>query len=151
MTRYVYPLVSGVTAAGVTFLLCFHYWPWLSEPKNGLTLLLSVWTLSSMAVAGWRPRVGWGLALAGQIPWAAYTYYADAWGFLPLNIGLTGVYAWNLWRAPRGNPLWPLVRDAYHSNESAQFLVHPESMAYAQMRTTARLLDAAVTKHSDER
>lgn len=61
-----------------------------------LPWLLSAYTLAAMFVAGGRPRVGWTLALAGQPLWFAYSWAADAWGFLPLNVGLTIVYYRNL-------------------------------------------------------
>jgi hypothetical protein len=61
-----------------------------------LPWLLSAWTLGAMWLAGGRPRAGWKLALAGQALWTAYTFAAGAWGFLPLNIGLTVVYYRNL-------------------------------------------------------
>lgn len=63
-----------------------------------LPWVLSAWTLGAMWLAGSNPRVGWTVALAGQLPWTAYTVLASAWGFLPLNIGLTIVYYRNLKR-----------------------------------------------------
>lgn len=65
-----------------------------------LPWLLSVQTLGAMWLAGSNPRAGWRLALAGQLLWAAYTALAHAWGFLPLNLGLTFVYYRNLKRNP---------------------------------------------------
>lgn len=61
-----------------------------------LPWFLSAWTLGAMWIAGGQPRKGWIFALVGQLPWTAYTFASGAWGFLPLNVGLTIVYYRNL-------------------------------------------------------
>lgn len=101
MTKRLHPAVIGflsVLGAILGTVVLLHYWPWLMVPKNGLPFLLSLWTMLSMWLAGSNPRLGWQFALARQVLWLAYTWFADAWGFLPLNIGLTFVYWRNLYR-----------------------------------------------------
>jgi hypothetical protein len=66
-------------------------------PLDVLPWALSVQTLGAMWIAGHNPRVGWFFALVGQTTWTGYTFAAHAWGFIPLNVGLTIVYYRN-WR-----------------------------------------------------
>lgn len=94
MTRAVIALSLVLCAAVLA-----HALPWLLTQRPGLPTLLSVWTLTSMYLAGSNPRRGWTLALLGQIPWALYTYYSGSYGFVWLNVGLTAVYVRNLWLA----------------------------------------------------
>lgn len=61
-----------------------------------LPWVLSAWTMFAMWIAGGNPRLGWKLALWGQIFWWSYTFTSSAWGFMPLNIGLTLIYWRNL-------------------------------------------------------
>lgn len=91
------------------FLACVMTWLTI------LPYLLSVWTLCAMWLAGSNPRHGWYMALAGQVLWFAYTWAADAWGFLPLNIGLTFVYLRNFAKAAkRPDTTWEL-QQALHT------------------------------------
>lgn len=65
-----------------------------------IPLVLSVNTLALMWLVGNKRVLGWVLGLGGQVVWFAFIVVFEAWGLLPLAIGLTVVYARNLvrWR-----------------------------------------------------
>jgi hypothetical protein len=43
-------------------------------------------------------RAGWVVALANQALWLAWIVLTELWGFLPMNIALTALYARNYWK-----------------------------------------------------
>lgn len=62
---------------------------------KALPWLLSANTLYVMFLAGNKRRYAWALGLAGQALWLLWIILVQAWGLLPMNIGLWVVYARN--------------------------------------------------------
>lgn len=65
--------------------------------KQLIPLILSVNTLTVMWLVGNKRTLGWTLALIGQAVWFLFIVVFEAWGLLPLAVGLTVVYSRNLW------------------------------------------------------
>ncbi len=69
-----------------------------------LPWLLSAITVTSALMAGSLHRSAWSLSLVNQSLWLLWIVTTHSWGFLPMNIALTAVFARNHWRwtrAPR--------------------------------------------------
>lgn len=62
---------------------------------KALPWLLSANTLYVMFLAGNKRRYAWALGLAGQALWLLWIILVQAWGLLPMNIGLWVVYSRN--------------------------------------------------------
>jgi hypothetical protein len=62
-----------------------------------IPFILSANTLTVMWLVGNKRTLGWTLALIGQTVWFLFIAVFEAWGLLPLAVGLTIVYARNLW------------------------------------------------------
>lgn len=65
-----------------------------------IQLATSALTFLGMWLAGRKDWRGWAVGLANQVLWLAVIVTTDAWGILPLSVGLTVIYARNLarWR-----------------------------------------------------
>lgn len=57
-----------------------------------LPWVLSANTLYVMFLAGNKRKYAWLLGLAGQLLWLVWIVLVQAWGLLPMNIGLWIVY-----------------------------------------------------------
>lgn len=62
---------------------------------KGLPWVLSANTLYVMFLAGNKRKYAWALGLAGQLLWLIWIILVQAWGLLPMNIGLWIVYTRN--------------------------------------------------------
>jgi len=58
--------------------------------------LLSANTLTLTYLVGNKSNAGWLLGVIGQAMWFLFIFVWQAWGFLPMSIGLTVLYARNL-------------------------------------------------------
>lgn len=60
----------------------------------GFLTLLSIW------LVGRRERIGWGVSLLSQLPWFWVIWSKEAWGLIPLQMGLCvlALYNWFTWR-----------------------------------------------------
>jgi hypothetical protein len=65
---------------------------------KALPWLLSANTLYVMFLAGNKKKYAWALGLAGQLFWLIWIVLVQAWGLLPMNIGLWVVYSRNHFR-----------------------------------------------------
>lgn len=67
---------------------------------KGMPWFLSAITLYAMVLVGHKDLAGWAVGLIGQAFWLVWICGTRTWGFLPMNIALTAVYAQNLflWR-----------------------------------------------------
>ena len=65
-----------------------------------IQLLTSALTFLGMWLAGRKDWRGWLVGLVNQVCWLAVIVTTDAWGILPLSVGLTVIYTRNLvrWR-----------------------------------------------------
>jgi hypothetical protein len=70
---------------------------WRAATAKYLPWLLSAITLYSMVLIGRLDPAGWVLGLIGQGLWFVWAGVTRTWGFLPLTVALTVVYAQNLW------------------------------------------------------
>lgn len=77
-----------------------------------IPLALSVNTVAVMWLAGSKRSLGWLLGLAGQGLWIVFSVVFEAWGLLPLAAVLIVVYARNLWRWTRLEPVRQEATDA---------------------------------------
>jgi len=70
--------------------LIFEMIPWL----------LSVNTVALTFLVGRKSTLGWMLGVAGQLVWALFIITRSEWGLVPMWVGLTTAYTWNLikWR-----------------------------------------------------
>ncbi len=69
-----------------------------------LPWLLSAITVAATFMAGNKHRHAWALSLLNQALWLLWIVTTRTWGFLPMNIALTAVFARNHWlwtRQPR--------------------------------------------------
>lgn len=66
-----------------------------------LPWILSANTLYVMFLAGNKRKGAWLLGLLGQALWLLWIVLAEAWGLLPMNIGLWVIYFRNhiKWKA----------------------------------------------------
>lgn len=63
-----------------------------------IPLLLSLFTLLGMWLAGNKDRRAWVVGLFNQFLWITFAVMFEAWGLLPLSLALVIVYARNLIR-----------------------------------------------------
>lgn len=63
-----------------------------------LPLLLSLFTLIGMWLAGNKDRRAWIVGLGNQFLWITFALMFKAWGLLPLSLALIVVYTRNLIR-----------------------------------------------------
>lgn len=66
--------------------------------NQAIPLVLSINTLVLTWMVGNRKTAGWVLGCIGQVLWFVFIFTWQVWGLLPLAIGLTIVYARNLYR-----------------------------------------------------
>lgn len=59
---------------------------------------LSVLGLTCMWLAGSGKRIGWGLAVLGQVAWIAFAIVFEAYGFIFSGLAYAIVHARNWWR-----------------------------------------------------
>lgn len=83
-----------------------------------LPYVLSVHGVVFMWFAGKQRAWAWGLALLGQVGWFAWVVASKQWGFLPMNIAYTYVYArnWYDWHLA-SQPL--RIQSSSHLNRTA--------------------------------
>lgn len=62
---------------------------------KGLPWVLSANTLYVMFLAGNKRKHAWLLGLIGQLLWLVWIILVQAWGLLPMNIGLWIIYGRN--------------------------------------------------------
>jgi len=60
--------------------------------KDGLPLILSALTLWQTLLAGNMHRNAWAVGLLNQSLWLLWIVVAEAWGLLPMNLGLWVVF-----------------------------------------------------------
>lgn len=65
-----------------------------------LPWVMSAITLTSMYLAGNKSPAAWTLGLSNQVLWLAFIVHTEAWGLLPMLLGMVVVYSRNLlkWR-----------------------------------------------------
>jgi len=63
--------------------------------RDGLPWALSALTIWALVLAGRQHPLAWALGFVIQVPWAAWIIYTEAWGLLPMNVGLALTYGWN--------------------------------------------------------
>lgn len=76
-----------------------HYLPWI----------LSFNTISVQWLAGNEYKHTWTIALLNQVLWFAWMIASESWGFFPMNLVLTFIFARNFfkWRKEgKGKPLF---------------------------------------------
>lgn len=63
--------------------------------KDYLPYLLSAITIYMTFLAGNKHKKAWAVGLINQTLWLVWIVCAHAWGLLPMNIALWGLYARN--------------------------------------------------------
>lgn len=63
--------------------------------------LLSAITIWQAHLAGNKHPMAWAVGLIGQALWLAWIVMSENWGFLPLTLFLTAIYARNHWKWQR--------------------------------------------------
>ena len=58
-------------------------------------LVVSLLTLVGIYLCGRMKTSGWVVLLWAQAAWWVYVIFYGAYGLVPLNVGLTILYAWN--------------------------------------------------------
>lgn len=58
--------------------------------------VLSVNTVALTFLVGRKSTLGWVLGVAGQVVWALFITTRAEWGLVPMWVGLTAAYTWNL-------------------------------------------------------
>ncbi len=78
---------------------------------------LSANTIALNWLAGNQRNLGWLLGVIGQVVWFIFIFTWQVWGFLPMAIGLSIVYARNLikWRNERSQAVAEAKTAALHS------------------------------------
>ncbi len=66
--------------------------------KVFLPCVLSVITLWQTLLAGNKSRHAWAVGLVNQALWLVWIIAAQAWGLLPMNMGLWVVFWRNHWK-----------------------------------------------------
>lgn len=66
--------------------------------RLALSLITSATTLFAVWVSARSVRLSWKVSLANQAVWFLFIATFDAWGLLPLNLALAGMFAFNLRR-----------------------------------------------------
>ncbi len=63
-----------------------------------IPLLTSAITLLAVWLSGRNVRLSWKVSLVNQAVWLVFIITNRAWGFLPLTVALSGMFADHLWR-----------------------------------------------------
>jgi hypothetical protein len=66
--------------------------------------ITSAGTLWAVWLSGRNLRLSWKVSLVNQAVWLAFIVTYDAWGLLPLTLGLSGIFARHLWRTRDQHP-----------------------------------------------
>lgn len=66
--------------------------------RDHLPWLLSAITLWQSLLAGNKHRHAWAVGLVNQALWLVWIVVAQAWGLLPMNVGLWIVFGRNHWK-----------------------------------------------------
>jgi hypothetical protein len=64
--------------------------------RHAIPLVLSANTLALTWLVGRKSTLGWVLGVCGQVLWFVFIFMYGAYGLLPMAVGLTILYAWNL-------------------------------------------------------
>ena len=68
--------------------------PWITSAAT----LVAVW------LTGRDVRLSWKVSLVNQAVWLVFIVTYDAWGLLPLTLGLSGIFSRHLWRTRDARP-----------------------------------------------
>jgi hypothetical protein len=61
-----------------------------------LPWLMSAVTLTAMYLAGNKNPIAWVLGVANQCLWLLFIVHTEAWGLLPMLVGIVAIYIRNL-------------------------------------------------------
>jgi hypothetical protein len=67
-----------------------------------IPLLTSAGTLLAVWLSRRNVRLSWKVSLVNQALWLVFIITNEAWGFLPLTVALSGMFADHLWRTREG-------------------------------------------------